>query len=362
MKQLLIFLFFFYTAIFANAQQNDNATDTTIVTIKVGVKISPPFIMRDCDGKFDGVSIRLWESIANELNLDYEYIEHDLRNLLFAIEKGDVDISISPLTVTSERLEKFEFTQPFYASHLSIAAPNETKHPMILFITNFFSLGFLKAFVILLGGIIFFGLLIWLVERRKNTEQFSKGIKGIGQGVWWSAVTMTTVGYGDKYPKSFLGRSMAFFWMFLSIVVISSLTGSMAATLTVQQYTTEIEKIEDLKKHRVGTVDSSNSANVLLKHGVNFKTYNNISDVITAFRQNEIGSFVYDDPIMRYAIYEHHFEDSIKILQKKLNTQYYSFALPKKHFLLDTINIVLIKKLESVYWKGIINYYGLEIE
>ena len=41
------------------------------------------------------------------------------------------------------------------------------------------------------------GTLIWILERRKNPEHFSPiPVKGLGSAFWWSAVTMTTVGYG----------------------------------------------------------------------------------------------------------------------------------------------------------------------
>lgn len=43
-------------------------------------------------------------------------------------------------------------------------------------------------------------------------------IKGLGQAVWWAAVTMTTVGYGDKAPKTLGGRVVAVAWMLASIV------------------------------------------------------------------------------------------------------------------------------------------------
>jgi voltage-gated potassium channel Kch len=59
------------------------------------------------------------------------------------------------------------------------------------------------------------GALIWLAERRHNEEQFRRDpAAGIGNGIWWSAVTMTTVGYGDKAPVTLAGRVIALVWMF----------------------------------------------------------------------------------------------------------------------------------------------------
>ena len=47
-------------------------------------------------------------------------------------------------------------------------------------------------------------------------------------GVWWTVVTLTTVGYGDYSPESFLGRWLAAFVMAGGIGSVAILTGILA--------------------------------------------------------------------------------------------------------------------------------------
>ncbi|MBM3690611.1 MAG: two pore domain potassium channel family protein [Actinobacteria bacterium] len=47
--------------------------------------------------------------------------------------------------------------------------------------------------------------------------------------LWWAAVTVTTVGYGDKFPVSSEGRWIAVGLMITGIAVVGSITASLAA-------------------------------------------------------------------------------------------------------------------------------------
>jgi voltage-gated potassium channel len=52
-----------------------------------------------------------------------------------------------------------------------------------------------------------------------------------GDALWWSVVTITTVGYGDKYPVTLLGRLSGVFVMFAGVGIIGSLASILASLL-----------------------------------------------------------------------------------------------------------------------------------
>ncbi len=108
------------------------------------------------------------------------------------------------------------------------------------FLMNFFHFtvwwAVLRIAVGLLAIMAGVAVLIWLCERRANPTQFGDGRagRGFGAALWWAAVTMTTVGYGDVSPRTFKGRMIPVAWMFLSLVLVSTFTATMASAFTTE--------------------------------------------------------------------------------------------------------------------------------
>ena len=60
----------------------------------------------------------------------------------------------------------------------------------------------LLVFFLVLGIVIFASLIYYAERIQTNPEN---DFKSIPLGLWWALVTMTTVGYGDMVPKTYLG-------------------------------------------------------------------------------------------------------------------------------------------------------------
>lgn len=54
-------------------------------------------------------------------------------------------------------------------------------------------------------------------------------IRTFGDAVWWSCTTITTVGYGDRYPVTVEGRAVAVALMVTGVALLGILTASIAA-------------------------------------------------------------------------------------------------------------------------------------
>lgn len=63
------------------------------------------------------------------------------------------------------------------------------------------------------------------------TERGVEGsnIKSFEDGLWWAVTTVTTVGYGDRFPTTFSGRVLAVGLMLVGISLMGVITASVAA-------------------------------------------------------------------------------------------------------------------------------------
>ncbi len=72
-------------------------------------------------------------------------------------------------------------------------------------------------------------------------------IRSVWDGLWWSVVTICTVGYGDKFPVSDAGRVVGILLMFSGIGLLSMLTATVASVM-VEQKIKEGKGLETIKE------------------------------------------------------------------------------------------------------------------
>ncbi len=340
------------------AQQEQDTISAEIPEAKkyiIGITETPPFVEKRL-GEYTGLSISSWKLVNEQLKTDYEFKEYaSLADLLDGIEKGEVDFSVNPITVTDNRMKRMDFSQPYFISHTSVAKRKESR--LLKHLENLFSWDFFSVVFLLLLVIFIFGFLVWLFERRNNAEEFGGSIKGIMQGFWWSAVTMTTVGYGDKSPRTLGGRIIGLIWMFMAVIIISSFTAGIASSLTVTSINEEINNIEDLQRFDVGTVNSSSSQELLNLYNIENTLVKDGEEGIKAVYDKEFSFFVYDEPILRYEIQKQDLSDEIEILGQSLKKDYYSYAFPKNSKLLPLIDPILVRSLKTMEWSTLTEDY-----
>lgn len=92
----------------------------------------------------------------------------------------------------------------------------------------------ISLILVLLCGILFSVFESWEEKQEDFTIDYLINFENpndIFDGFWWSVVTMTTVGYGDKYPESLGGRLIAVPLMIIGIGMLGLLIGVIADSI-----------------------------------------------------------------------------------------------------------------------------------
>ena len=321
----------------------------------VGALDIPPFMMKGREGTWEGLSFDLLVMIAAELDLEYEVREFtDLKELYRAASVGDVDLI--PVVAAKEEVETIlDMTQTYYRSGYAIAVSGDVTSKGW---TSFFRSQELKNIFSVVGALVLLWLLagvaIWLVERRHNKDMFGGStVEGLGHGVWWAAVTMSTVGYGDKAPVTLGGRAIAVVWMFASIVVVSSFTASISASLTAEKLVGKVRGVQDLPHVRVGTMVDSSAVDRLRRRGISAALFPSTRVGLQAIVDGSIDAFVFDEAVLKN-ITATEFPGLVYVLPQSFEHYYVSMGVRNGSPIRESINRAMLKIMATDDWNRLL--------
>lgn len=90
-------------------------------TLQVGANIgNVPWQFQDANGQNVGFEIDLVTEVAARMGHEVEIVNIPFNGLFSAVQSGRIDIAVSSITITPERLESVSFAQPYYDSDQSL--------------------------------------------------------------------------------------------------------------------------------------------------------------------------------------------------------------------------------------------------
>lgn len=86
-------------------------------TLRIGVEGAyPPFSSVNKDGKLEGFDIEIAKALCADMAVECKLIKQDWDGIIPALIARKFDAIIASMSITEERLEKVDFTKPYYKS------------------------------------------------------------------------------------------------------------------------------------------------------------------------------------------------------------------------------------------------------
>jgi ABC-type amino acid transport substrate-binding protein len=322
--------------------------------LRVAVYDVPPYGYVDADGSISGVSVDLWRRVAEQMEWSFKLIPvSDLEAVLSGLEQGRFDAAIGAITITPERLARVDFTYPAHRSGVAVALRRETG-PLFALTSYGAALSELSPLLmIIVTMLVVTGLAMWIIERRLHAtgEAPESSVVTLRDGLYWAVVTMTTVGYGDKTPKTMSGRVVAIVWMLGSVILVSLLSTSLVSRLTAERVEThDLAGSVDLKAKKLAAVARSSGAEYLDELHLQYVKYKDLPEALEALAGGKSTAVVNSVGALQYFI-SRRYSRVLEVPQGLLAPAYMAVALPEHSPLKKSIDRALIKITNSPEWR-----------
>jgi voltage-gated potassium channel len=169
----------------------------------------------------------LWLVVVPPGDFGHEvvYVVLALRIALSAIYGTDIVIR----STLAPRHVHYALTHPLALT--SVVIPPVRVLFSLRLVQSMFRRGHLSRFLVAAAVLVLNGaVIVYLFERHAP----GSNIHTLGDSLWWSLVTVTTVGYGDFYPVTLGGRVTACFIMGTGLLTLAVITAQVASSFVAQ--------------------------------------------------------------------------------------------------------------------------------
>lgn len=262
-----------------------------------------PFVMTE-DGIKSGFTIDLLDAISKRTGWTYQYVDKSsVKEILAEVTSKRADSAAAAISITSDRSEVMDFSQPILNAGLQIAVPTGAVERSQPGLADFLKLLFSKTMAVWLLAALALTVIpahvIWLLERRHADSMVSRSyFPGIFQAFGWGLGMLAAA--PDDAPRHWQTRTLGVLWAFVSIIFVAYYTATLTANLTVEKFDAQITSAADLVGRKVCAVANTTSTDALEQLGVEYTGVTRNSDCYAGLKSGEYEAIVNDAPLLQY--------------------------------------------------------------
>jgi ABC-type amino acid transport substrate-binding protein len=331
--------------------------------LQVGIAERPPYSMKDEKGEWRGIGPDLWEEIAKKLGVKFQYEECLQSEMHQKLKDHQIDM-ILVIGQSVDFLGAEDFTQPYVYSHgAAVIGFSTISNTIENIMKHLVQSGVFFIMLIMFIAMVLISLVLVHFEGRQEDGHFieSDPMKRFASALWFTAVTMTCIGYGDSEKLSTAGRTITFLWMMMGILFISLFTGTVVSSITTSELNASLTRIEDLSRYRCGVFSGAKMEKVLLSKGIPVRRYPTLMEGFGALQRGQISAFAVD-AISATTIVNNEYPGQFKVCVMPTVQLLYSFAFRKNDPLFDQVNNEVIRTTLSTDWRSRIERWSGPID
>lgn len=275
--------------------------------LRVAVFERPPYTFKTEQGVWSGVGIDLWQQVAEELHLPYEYVEVPLDAVYEKLHSGECDLTPA-VSLVPRGIRLVDYTAPYFFSYAAVQTKSTSLFQQLAsFYQNLIDGGILTILLFVGGIIVVFSIVIVIIERRTEEGHFADKADGkFFHALWFSALNLLCLEYDVALRLSPLGRFLTYLLAVLGICFVAIFTGAVASAITAANTSAKVFQIEDLAHYRTGAFKGSTLDLALRERGLPVREYASPEEGLAALDRGEITAFTGDATPLSYIAMNHY--------------------------------------------------------
>jgi ABC-type amino acid transport substrate-binding protein len=322
-------------------------TQATPTPLRIGVYLQAPFAQRSSAGTYYGYSVDLWRGVAlrmGQLCKFQEFAQFD--QMLAAVTKGEIDVAVADIFVTSERARVMDFSHPIADGGLRIMLNRDANGSLAALWRGLIDDGHIETLGICALALIVVSIPLLFLWRKIDSEFPAKNHDAFAEALLRS-VTLTFSGKTWLTAKAvWYSKILGAIWMMCGVGIVAYVTSSFTSVMTLSKMRHSITGVDSLHDKVIGVTRGTVADEYCASRGFDTRRFDGLDGAAAALVAHEVDAVIDDGPIIQAFDLAH---PNLRVTEigPLFELRKYAFAFPPHSSHLHQVNVSLIELQET---------------